>query len=290
MKLSEVLLEIGRPIAYYPKLRPVTGSTNATIFFCQFMYWAGKGSDPDGWIYKTSDEITDETGLSYEEQKTARKHLKEKFLMEEKYHRIEHQMYFRPNLKQLDEVWAAHSGTSPIPQRGNATMPPENDEASSQSLDGEQGVPVVPNVAPPGSLIESETTHKTTARAKPSTAGLSIENQIFVGAETITPFTPELIKQAVADHLKLNIRWNQKRPAKWRTMDDFFIPADFLDFAKQQNITPGEIELAVTICEADRKTFWRHPSLMCLYESWPLIKSRMVKLSTEVDTSEYRYT
>ena len=62
MKLSDYLVGVGRPIAYYPGLRKLTGSTNVTIFLCQFVYWTGKGDNEDGWIYKTSDEIEAETG------------------------------------------------------------------------------------------------------------------------------------------------------------------------------------------------------------------------------------
>ena len=70
MKLTDFLSGVGRPVAYYPSLRRITGSTNATIFLCQLIYWKGKEADPNGWLYKESDEIEVETGLSYGEQKT----------------------------------------------------------------------------------------------------------------------------------------------------------------------------------------------------------------------------
>ena len=73
MKLSQFLTDVGRPVAYHPKLKKITGSTTATILLCQFIYWRGKESNKDGWLYKDSDEIEEETGLTYNEQKTARK-------------------------------------------------------------------------------------------------------------------------------------------------------------------------------------------------------------------------
>lgn len=107
MKPSKFLLDIGRPVAYYPRLRKLTGSTTATIFLCQFIYWTGKERAGDGWIYKTSDEIEDETGLSYKEQMTARKNLRKAGILNEKYARIEHTIYFQINLDKLNQRWEA---------------------------------------------------------------------------------------------------------------------------------------------------------------------------------------
>jgi len=120
MKLSEYLIGVGRPVAYYPKLRKITGSTNATIFLCQFVYWTGKESGEKGWIYKTSDDIEEETGLSYDEQKTAREKLKQAGLLEERYARLEHQMYFKVNLDMLNEKWGKPE--SAIPEHGEAAL------------------------------------------------------------------------------------------------------------------------------------------------------------------------
>lgn len=115
MKLSEFLIGVGRSISYYPGMRKITGSTTATILFCQLFYWTGKEAAGDGWIYKTSDELTEETGLSYDEQVTARKGLIERGLIEENYARLEHKMYFRVCVDKLNAVWE-------IPETGNAKM------------------------------------------------------------------------------------------------------------------------------------------------------------------------
>lgn len=36
----------------------------AGVFSRQLVFWAGKGMDAEGWIYKTYDEMQQETGLS----------------------------------------------------------------------------------------------------------------------------------------------------------------------------------------------------------------------------------
>lgn len=126
MKLTDFLQGVGRPIAYYPSLRRITGSTNATIFLCQLIYWKGKEADPEGWIYKTSEDMETETGLSYDEQKTARTKLKEAGLIEEHYARLDHQMKYRLNMEKIDASWG-----QPVPESRNAMF---GNEASPFSL------------------------------------------------------------------------------------------------------------------------------------------------------------
>ncbi len=126
MKLTDFLSDVGRPVAYYPSLRRITGSTNATIFLCQLIYWKGKEADPAGWIYKESDEIETETGLSYGEQKTARKLLVEAGLIEEHYARLDHQMKFKVLLEAINEKWGIEEADIPEsgkPQFGNDAKP-----------------------------------------------------------------------------------------------------------------------------------------------------------------------
>ncbi len=105
MKLTEFITDIGRPVAFYPGLRKITGSTTATLLLCQLIYWTGKQADPDGWIYKTSDDIEDETGLSYDEQSTARKQLVRFGFIEEQYKRLDHQMAFRIMANAINDNW-----------------------------------------------------------------------------------------------------------------------------------------------------------------------------------------
>ncbi len=143
MKLTDFLNNVGRPVAYYPKLRRVTGSTNATILLCQFMYWRGKEASGDGWLYKTADEIEKETGLSYGEQKTARRDLISAGLLEEHYARLDHQMRFKLDLDALNEKWEVEETNIP-----------------------ESGKPKFGNEQKPHSLNESENTAENTMPAE----------------------------------------------------------------------------------------------------------------------------
>lgn len=61
-----------KPIAYYPIYRLITGSTTAAILLSQLMYWFTKKDK----IYKTNEELIQETLLTKQELKTAKKIIK----------------------------------------------------------------------------------------------------------------------------------------------------------------------------------------------------------------------
>jgi hypothetical protein len=170
MRITDILSDIGRPVSFYPGLRKITGSTTATLFLCQLIYWNGKQSDPDGWIYKTSDEIEEETGLSYEEQVTARKQLVKLGFIEEQYKRLDHKMLFRIMANRIDEVW--RNQEHPVPETGNAQFG---------------------NKAMPGSLnkVNTETTTEITAE---NTAVVVVENEPepVSGSEPPQPQRPNI--------------------------------------------------------------------------------------------------
>ncbi|MGU2439546.1 hypothetical protein ACTXHA_04010 [Burkholderia cenocepacia] len=94
MRVSDVLRRLGRPIAYYPRLAALLGGANPAILFCQLFYWQERATSELG-VHKTSDELTLETGLSYEEQRTARRALKQLGVLIETNKRLEHRIYFK---------------------------------------------------------------------------------------------------------------------------------------------------------------------------------------------------
>ena len=108
MGLTDYISDVGRPVAYYPKLKSVTGSTTATIFLCQLLYWSDKTDD--GWIWKTSDEMEEETGLTYNEQKTAKEKLEELNLIEYEFKRLDHTSRYKVNQDELNRLWELLSG------------------------------------------------------------------------------------------------------------------------------------------------------------------------------------
>lgn len=100
-----MLHTIGRPIAFHPGLVPVLGSVNAVLFFGQIFYWQDKTDCPIG-VYKSSEEIQQETGLTYREQANAREKLRDCGVLIETEKRLEHRIYFRINFDALDALLA----------------------------------------------------------------------------------------------------------------------------------------------------------------------------------------
>ena len=70
---SEIIRQFNeKPIAYYPIYRKITGSTTAGILLSQLMYWFSKKDK----FYKTDREIIEETLLTIDELKSAKKKIK----------------------------------------------------------------------------------------------------------------------------------------------------------------------------------------------------------------------
>lgn len=107
MSLFYALSTVGRPVAYYPRIARFLGSVNAAILFAQLHYWHDRGADSELGTYKSSDELTEETGLSYREQATARAVLKAAGFLVETNRRLEHKVYFRLVPEAIDAAFEA---------------------------------------------------------------------------------------------------------------------------------------------------------------------------------------
>jgi len=165
MRVADVLRELGRPIAYYPFLARYLGGVNAAVFFCQIFYWQDKATSELG-VHKTSAELESETGLSYEEQRSARAALRASGVLIETEKRIEHKIYFRVDEDALEQILAAGPsakkprkarspkvkkpveapGKSPTPEMGKVHS---GESEKSIPGNGESPIPEVGEVQPP---------------------------------------------------------------------------------------------------------------------------------------------
>lgn len=102
---SSFLRTLGNPVAFYPGLVKPLGSVNAVLFFCQIYYWQDK-TDNELGVYKSSDDIEAETGLTYREQATARKQLVDRGVLVETNKRLEHRIYYRIDADALETLLA----------------------------------------------------------------------------------------------------------------------------------------------------------------------------------------
>jgi hypothetical protein len=140
MKLSESLRQLGHPVVFYPKLADIFGMQES-VLLSHFIFWGDKGHDPEGWIYKSVEEIEEETGLSYEQQRRAvsvltrdtgslKGHHKTKRsvsepVLKKRYDRTNHRMYFKVDIEAVDRVFS-QGHLFPMLRRhlGNPQVPP----------------------------------------------------------------------------------------------------------------------------------------------------------------------
>jgi hypothetical protein len=64
-----------RVVGYSPDLARIVGGATTGLFLSQLLFLSDKGHNPDGWVYKSEQEMGKETGLTKREQQTARRKL-----------------------------------------------------------------------------------------------------------------------------------------------------------------------------------------------------------------------
>jgi len=89
----ESLLE--NPIAYHRVFADMAGNASGAIFLSQLYYWTKHTKNPEGWVYKKSQDWSYETGLSRREIDTARKALKANGIITEKLAGVPPTVYYR---------------------------------------------------------------------------------------------------------------------------------------------------------------------------------------------------
>lgn len=110
-----------RQIAFHREFVSITGSVCAALFLSQSLYWSKKTNFAP--FYKTQEEWTEETGMSRAEQESARRKLKELGVLQERYERLEHRMYYRLDQDRLDELLQSRIPECGKPALGNAEIP-----------------------------------------------------------------------------------------------------------------------------------------------------------------------
>jgi hypothetical protein len=64
-----------RVVGYSPDLARIVGGATTGLFLSQLLFLSDKGANPEGWVYKSEQEMGTETGLTKREQQTARRKL-----------------------------------------------------------------------------------------------------------------------------------------------------------------------------------------------------------------------
>lgn len=97
------------PIAFHRVFGKISGGALSGLFLSQAFYWTGvmqdkadeRGEDWDGWFYKEQSDWEAETLMTRREQETARRDLKKRGLLEEKFGGLPRKLFYRLDRKAI---------------------------------------------------------------------------------------------------------------------------------------------------------------------------------------------
>jgi hypothetical protein len=170
-----LLALLDTPIAFHRVFVKIGGGATAGLLLSQAFYWSKNRAARarDGWFYKSAAEWEEETGLTRREQETARRHLRERGLLEEQIGVLKDEgrvLWFRVNIDAL--CAALESGSAePAPEKvsRSSQYTPEGSHESAGGVAQKRQTPSHETARPVAqkrqtSLITSETTTETTAK------------------------------------------------------------------------------------------------------------------------------
>lgn len=173
-EMNGLLLELmARPVAFHPVLARAAGSAAAGLFLSQLFYWHGKGRCEGGWIYKDWREWQEETCLTQDEQRGARKMLKAKKIIEESDVRklginlYKSTLAFRINFEALKICIMGDNDPQTGVVEGDGNIPPR--EPENPTPGGRDSHPGNLKIPSQGTEISAETSMEISAEEVPST-------------------------------------------------------------------------------------------------------------------------
>jgi hypothetical protein len=123
MKMTDMFLELGRPVAYYPKVAMMFGGdVTMAIYLAQLIYWSDKTTDERGF-YKTKEEIEQETGMGRKAQDRCRAILESMDVLKCTLDRLNHRMFYKLHHDNLNEVWSSFIGKGEGNQSDDSESP-----------------------------------------------------------------------------------------------------------------------------------------------------------------------
>jgi hypothetical protein len=92
------------PIPYYPRLATILGDVKQAVLLCHVMSWEENCVSGSQGVSRTAAEILEEAGLSWEEQRRARRALVKQGVLIEVHRRLEHKIFYRVDHAALDAL------------------------------------------------------------------------------------------------------------------------------------------------------------------------------------------
>lgn len=160
--MSNLISLLDRPVAYHVSFVPFGGVTGA-VLLSQLVYWHNR---MDGsWFYKTQADIKSETGLTREEQETARKRLIKAGVLEEERRGVPAKLYFRVMSESLESLLLQSAGFTHSSMRDSRNQGRGNtsnkNAAKAQARLRQTSTPACGNPADIHTVDYQETTQET---------------------------------------------------------------------------------------------------------------------------------
>src|ERR687894_2466809 len=120
-----------RVVGYSPDLARMVGGATTGLFLSQLLFLSDKGANPEGWVYKSEQDMGKETGLTKREQQTARRKLLALGVIAIMWGGWKNTYHFKVIWEKLYQVIAGSQRTQNVPTERNesvqsvATQPPE---------------------------------------------------------------------------------------------------------------------------------------------------------------------
>jgi hypothetical protein len=160
-----------RVVGYSPDLARIVGGATIGLFLSQLLFLSDKGANPDGWVYKSEQEMGKETGLTKREQQTARRKLLSLGVIAIMRGGWKNTYHFKVLWEKLYQVITGNQQTqnvsTPSSQRAQNTITESPQNVSTEPPHWQQNVPKEhwQNVVTPDTHRENNTENKETEKA-----------------------------------------------------------------------------------------------------------------------------
>lgn len=163
-----------RTIAFHPSLARAFGGVYEALLFQQLAYWSDKGDDPE-WIYKTRDELKEETTMNRYQQEQARATLRRLGVIEEERRGLPAKVYYRIVWDRVFALLEAEQAGSPVGRRStNKKAEASQQDGSPSTTQSAEGEPTSKSTSEITSLEEFSKSRKTATVAKYDDARLAL--------------------------------------------------------------------------------------------------------------------
>lgn len=128
----------GRPISFNRAYAKIAGSIEAGLMLAQGVHWAGH-ADSDGWFFRTQADWEEDTTMSPDQQRTARRKLRpikhgDQHLWQEKEQGLPKQLFFRVDMDVLAELLIETEPSSTIGRGSQSQGIPASSDRDSRGL------------------------------------------------------------------------------------------------------------------------------------------------------------